>query len=360
MQRLPYFFVVILLFSLQYASAQLDSDSPPISNLPSNYDVERGEQGIRVMFYNVENLFDTKDDSLKRDEDFTPRGIKGWSSRKYFTKLKNIYRTIIGVGGWEPPAVVGLCEVENRFVLQELIVRTPLRKLDYDVIHEESPDRRGIDVAMLYRPSKFQPIRYQTIQITFPFDTDSKTRDVLYVKGRVLNQDTVHILINHWPSRFGGHIETDPKRGYLASVVRQKVDSIYSTNSNANIVIMGDLNDSPHDASVAEILEAKKEMKNLTSNDLFNMMIPLEGEGKGTHKHENHWGILDHIIVSSPLLQRQEGLRIHQQKAAIYEGDFLIQVEDKKLGIRPFRTYSGAQYLGGYSDHLPIYLDLMY
>ncbi|MFK7906518.1 MAG: hypothetical protein AB8B69_15415, partial [Chitinophagales bacterium] len=123
-------------------------------------DLQRGDSGIRVMFYNVENLFDTRDDSIKRDDDFTPRGIKGWGSRKYYTKLQNIYRTIMGVGGWEPPAIVGLCEVENIFVLQELISRTPLRKLGYDIIHEESPDRRGIDVAMLYRPSKFQPIRY--------------------------------------------------------------------------------------------------------------------------------------------------------------------------------------------------------
>ena len=360
MRRLPYIFIGILLISLQYSFAQSDSDAPPVKEFNAHQVEERGEEGIRVMFYNVENLFDTKDDSLKRDDDFTPRGIKGWSNRKYFTKLKHIYQTIMGVGGWEPPAVVGLCEVENRFVLQELITRTPLRKLGYDVLHEESPDRRGIDVAMLYRPSKFQPIRYQAINITFPFDTDSKTRDVLYVKGSVLNQDTVHIFINHWPSRFGGHLETDPKRNFVASVVRQTVDSIYTAEPTANIVIMGDLNDSPHDESVAEILRARKELEGLADKDLFNMMIALEEAGKGTHKHQDHWGILDQIIVSSPLLNRENGLRIRNRQAAIYEGNFLIQLEDKKLGAKPFRTYSGAQYIGGYSDHLPIYLDLVY
>ncbi len=362
MQRLYYSFIAILCIPFQPVFSQVNEDftqNQEKNSLQYEKRVEV-EETFRIMFYNVENLFDTRDDSLKRDDDFTPRGIKGWSSRKYKTKLDNIYRTIIGVGGWEPPAVVGLCEVENRFVLQELIVRTPLRKMGYEVIHEESPDRRGIDVAMLYRPDKFQPIRYIPITIQFPFDLDSKTRDILYVKGKVLGKDTVHLFVNHWPSRFGGHIETDPKRNFVASVLRQAVDSIYSTDRNANIVIMGDLNDSLHDESVAEILNAKKETSTLAANDLFNMMAALEQEGKGTHKHENHWGILDQIIVSVPLLQRKIGLQIYRQEAVIYEGAFLIQAEDKRLGTRPFRTYYGAQYLGGYSDHLPIYLDLVY
>ena len=362
MQRLYYSFTAILFLLFQPAFSQVNEDfgiKRENSALQYQKEVEI-EETFRIMFYNVENLFDTRDDSLKRDDDFTPRGIKGWGSRKYKTKLDNIYRTIIGVGGWKPPAVVGLCEVENGFVLKELIVRTPLRKLGYEIIHEESPDKRGIDVALLYRTSKFQPIRYKPIQIDFPFDKDSKTRDILYVKGSVLDRDTVHLFINHWPSRFGGHIETDPKRNFVASVLREKVDSIYQTDSEANIVIMGDLNDSIHDESVSEVLKAKKEMMDLKSNDLFNLMAALEEEGKGTHKHENHWGILDQIIVSVPLLQRKNGLQILNQKAVIFEGSFLIQEEDKRLGKRPFRTYYGAQYLGGYSDHLPIYLDLVY
>lgn len=362
MQRLYYSLATILLFVFQPIFSQVNEDLSPDKNTSIQQNVENRdvENAFRVMFYNVENLFDTRDDSLKRDDDFTPRGIKGWSYRKYKTKLDNIYRTIIGVGGWEPPAVVGLCEVENEFVLRELIVRTPLKKMGYEILHEESPDRRGIDVAMLYRPDKFQPIRYKPILIQFPFDLDSKTRDILYVKGKVLGKDTVHLFVNHWPSRFGGHIETDPKRNFVASVLRQTVDSIFGTDKNANIVIMGDLNDSLHDESVAEILNAKKEASALAHNDLFNLMAALEREGKGTHKHENHWGILDQIIVSAPLLQRKKGLQIYRQEAVIYEGAFLIQAEDKKLGTRPFRTYYGAQYLGGYSDHLPIYLDLVY
>ncbi|MFK7905571.1 MAG: hypothetical protein AB8B69_10620, partial [Chitinophagales bacterium] len=209
-------------------------------------------------------------------------------------------------------------------------------------------------------PSKFQPSRYRPIQIQFPFDLDSKTRDILYVKGSVLGQDTVHLFVNHWPSRYGGHLETDPKRNFVASVLRQAVDSIYSTEPNANIIIMGDLNDSLHDESVLEILNAHKDDSNLKANDLYNLMAVLEEEGKGTHKHENHWGILDQLIVSTSLFQRKQGLQIYRKSAVIYEGGFLIQTEDKKLGTRPFRTYSGAQYLGGYSDHLPIYLDLIY
>ncbi|MEZ4887661.1 MAG: hypothetical protein R3E32_23205 [Chitinophagales bacterium] len=362
MQRLYYSLPTILLFLLQPAFSQVNEDvfNTEADKSQQNTDLRNVEDAFRIMFYNVENLFDTRDDSLKNDEDFTPRGIKGWGSRKYYTKLQNIYRTIIGVGGWEPPAVIGLCEIENRFVLQELIVRTPLRKLDYDIIHEESPDRRGIDVAMLYRTSKFEPIGHKAITIKFPFDIDSKTRDILYVKGIVLGEDTVHLFVNHWPSRFGGHIETDPKRNFVASVLRQTVDSIYQTDSEANIVIMGDLNDSLNDESVLKILNAKKDTSNLASNDLFNLMAALEQAGKGTHKHENHWGILDQIIVSAPLLQRKKGLQIQNQAAMIYEGSFLVEPEDKKLGVRPFRTYYGAQYTGGYSDHLPVYLDLVY
>lgn len=313
----------------------------------------------RIMFYNVENLFDTVDDSLKRDEDFTPTGMKGWSKRKYETKLKNIYQTIAGVGDWNMPAIIGLCEIENRFVLEELVNKTPLQRFDYQIVHEESPDKRGIDVGLLYHPEKFTYLSHETLPIQFPFDTASRTRDVLLVTGKVFDQDTIHVFVNHWPSRFGGHIETDPKRAVVAQTVRDKVLAIYQKNPTANIIIMGDLNDHPYDDSVAKVLKAKRDTTNLTFNDLYNLTAENEARGEGTHKHKDHWGILDHLIVSPSLLQGKKGLGISSNRAVIFKAPWLIEKEEKGLGERPFRTYIGARFHDGYSDHLPIFLDLV-
>ncbi len=170
------------------------------------------ESHFRVMFYNVENLFDTKDDSLTSDEEFLPDGDRHWNTNKFYKKLNNIYKVILGVGEWNPPAIVALCEIENRFVLNQLVYQTPLKKFDYKVVHFESPDRRGIDVAMLYRKELFHVDTAFPIQINFPFDENSKTRDILYVKGSFDKKDTIHFFINHWPSRYGGYMQTKPKR----------------------------------------------------------------------------------------------------------------------------------------------------
>ena len=334
----------------------------PLSDVMTSFnDIPRGDRGLRIMFYNVENLFDTENDSIKRDDDFTPTGMKGWSGRRYKNKLKNIYRVIMGVGGWEPPACVGLCEVENRFVVNEMVARTPLRDFNYKIVHEESPDKRGIDVAFLYRPDKFQYISHEALNITFPFDTESRTRDILYIKGRALKKDTLHIFVNHWPSRFGGHLETDPKREYVASVLRKKVDAIYAENSQANIIIMGDLNDAPQDESVSKVLNAKLNLDEVREKDLYNLMSEnLDNWKAGTHKHGEHWGILDQIIISPLLLNRQTGLQLSKDRVQIFGAGFLIEKEDLRLGLRPFRTYIGARYHDGYSDHLPVFIDVIY
>ncbi len=325
-------------------------------------DEPRGNEVGRVVFYNVENLFDTYDDPEKMDEAFTIKGMYGWSSSKYKRKLHHIYRVLVSVGGWEAPAVIGLCELENRFVLEELLAKTPLSRFDYQIVHEESPDKRGIDVGLIYRKEKFKLIDYQAINVTFPFDTTSRTRDILYVKGRIIGADNVHIYVNHWPSRFGGHLETDAKREFVAQTIRHHVDSIYGVEPNANIIIMGDLNDAPNDDSVLNVLAAKGGDPNqLATNDLYNLMFSMEQEWKvGTHKHEEHWGILDQIVISQPLANRKEGLILKDGIARIYRPDWMLMEEEVRLGKKPFRTFLGARYLGGYSDHLPIYIDLEY
>ncbi len=321
----------------------------------------RGENGIRMMFYNTENLFDIVNDSLTADDEYTPTGMRGWSYNRMQRKIINISKVILTVGGWEAPEIIGLCEVENRYVLNNLVMGSPLKNIGYRIIHRDSPDPRGIDVAMLYRPEKFKPLTTGFIPIRFPFDTNARTRDILYVKGVVLKRDTVHIFVNHWPSRFGGYIATIPKRNYVASVLRQKVDSIIAAVPTARIVIMGDLNDEPTDESVAKVLNAKRDSVNLSNIDIYNMMT---GAGcswnRGTIKDRELWITIDQFIVSAALLKNTGGLHTTPHSVHILDAPFLLQPDDAWFGQKPFRTYYGAKYIGGFSDHLPVYLDLSF
>ena len=313
---------------------------------------------MRIVFYNVENLFDTTDDSATRDEEYLPSSMKGWSVSRYWEKLDHIFKTLIAAGEWEPPALVGLCEVENRSVLYDLVSRTPIRKLEYQIIHENSPDMRGIDVALLYRPDRFRPLSHEFMRIRFPFDPHSRTRDVLYVKGTVFKKDTVHIFVNHWPSRAGGQEESAPKRMHVAKTIRAKTDSILGTNPQALIIITGDFNDEPGDESIVHGLLATTDTADLSPQALINTMYPYLDEDTGTEKHQGHWNLLDQFIVSSALF-RGSGLKLYGGRGYIFYGEWLLEPDETYMGLKPFRTYSGPRYLGGYSDHLPVYIDLV-
>ena len=316
---------------------------------------------FRIVFYNVENLFDIYNDSLTNDDEFTPEGIRSWNNHRFYKKLNNIYKVIVGIGKWEPPSVVGLCEIENRFVLNKLIYKTPLKNLDYKIIHEESPDWRGIDVALLYRQDKFEPLYFETINIRFPFDTSKRTRDILYVKGLIADNDTIHLFVNHWPSRYGGYLASKPKREFVASVLKNKTDSVFKTNRLANILIMGDFNDDPADESLTIFLKAKSDTSELVNPGLFNLMSVYKKEWKaGTLKYKENWNVFDQIIVSDALLFGSNNLIISPERAKIYNADFLFEEDSKYLGKKPFRTYTGAKYNDGYSDHLPVFVDVLY
>jgi hypothetical protein len=326
-------------------------------------DAPRNNKGIRVMFYNAENLFYPEDDSTKRDEDFTPKGMKGWSYYRYQQKLNNIYKVMMAVGGWEPPATVGFCELEHKKVLEDLINKTPLRKFGYKIVYQESPDRRGIDVGFIYRPSKFKYIDHESMRVDFPFDKNLKTRDVLHIQGRVLGRDTLSIFVNHWPSRWGGQAKSEPKRVYVASMVRKKIDELYKKNPSLKAVVMGDMNDHSDNKSLIETMKAKGEKENVGKGDLYNYMHALGKKWQmGSHKYQGHWGTLDHMIVSEPLLNenRPDHLRAEEKGAHIFAARFLLTEDSKFLGLQPFRTYAGPRFIGGFSDHLPIYIDLMY
>ncbi|MCB0478337.1 MAG: endonuclease/exonuclease/phosphatase family protein [Crocinitomicaceae bacterium] len=321
------------------------------SNSSSNQNSKKKPTDYVVGFYNVENLFDTLDDPHKNDNEFLPDSKKKWSTDRYAKKLNDIASVIYSIDSTNLPVVFGLAEVENKEVVQDLVKTEKLDGL-YEVIHKESPDPRGIDVAVIYQPKKFQLISQEWIRFQLPDKEKPSTRDIVYVSGTVVKNDTIHFFFCHWPSRYGGTEKTIPFRAKAASTLRAKVDSLYKINANAKIIIMGDLNDHPEDPSVSETLKAKKE-----NSDLINLMWQFKEKNEGTHFYKGDWGVLDHIIVSNSLLQKNKGLSTTLKATFIHKPDFVLYTN--KEGVQsPSRTYGGTNYYGGYSDHLPVYLRL--
>lgn len=314
---------------------------------------------IRIMSYNTENLFDTEDDPQTADDDFTPTGRLHWTKEKYRTKLLNIYKVIAGVGGWQPPEIIGLVEVENRRVLTDLLTVTPLSKYKFGIVHYDSPDPRGIDVALIYRSDKLRVIQQEPIYIDFVGQPQRKTRNILYVKLVYGTSDTLCVFVNHWPSRRGGEVTTEELRDEVASRLQHKVSAIFKTNPLARIVIMGDFNDEPSDPSLTQYLKAKPNSGQVLPSQLYNLTYDLLKKSKtGTHSFRGQWSVLDQIIVSGGLLNARKGVYTKFSDAHVYVTDAIVQPDKKNLGIKPLPTYSGPKYIGGYSDHLPVYLDL--
>ena len=306
-----------------------------------------------IAFYNVENLFDPENDPEKNDDAFTPEGLYHWSSKRFYKKLNDIAKVFLTINGWEPPDMIGVAEIENANVLKKLCYTTGLKASNYHYIHYDSPDSRGIDVALLYRSDRVKIANSYPIPIVFPFEPASKNRDILYVKA-VVAEDTLHLFVNHWTSRFGGHAATIPKRNYYAQVLRGQVDSLLHINMNSNIIIMGDFNDYPTDESMVKYLQTKYYKEGLNQGTLFNLMLPLIDKNKGTHKTQEFWGCLDQFIVSKSLLDNQSRWQIENMEAVIFDTPFLLVPDEKYGGVKTLRTYLGPRYLGGYSDHLPV------
>jgi len=334
--------LIVLFFSLTFG---VFSQNPQIEN-----------KGIRVMFYNVENLFHPSNDSVKNDDEFTPKGTRYWSYRRYNDKLRNIAKTAIAVGEWDAPAVIGLCEIENIQCLNDLIYNSPLKNYGYKILHYECGDKRGIDVALLYRPELFKLIDSEPYVLKFG-PNSRPTRDILYAKGIVNKTDTLHLFINHWPSRYGGQLATAPKREKAAEVLKSKYDSLLALNPLANIIALGDFNDHPDDVSMKDILKAKKDTVNLEIDDLVNSMWQFELTG-GTHKYQHVWGVLDQVILSQNLVFSKHNLFASLSTTHIFKAEWLLEKDD--VGTKLNRTYNGFKYHGGYSDHLPIYVDVMF
>lgn len=306
------------------------------------------QDSCRFVFYNVENIFDTIDNPGTRDEEFLPDGNRSWNGWKYQQKLNKTYQTLMAVKEWQKLSLIGLCEIENRQVLANLIYKTPLYQYGYQVIHKDSPDERGVDVALLYRPEDFSVEGYEAITITFPFDSTDKTRDILYVKGVLFGADTLHVFINHWPSRYGGYMKTKKKREYAAEILSGKVDSISAKNKNAAIVIAGDFNDEPTDSSIERLMQKTKQTK------LINL---LANEERGTTKYRSQWFMFDQLIVSENLFANNTSSALHVSNAEISRFPFLFSDDERYGGKKLFRTFTGPKYMGGYSDHLPVFMD---
>lgn len=315
------------------------------------------KKNFKVMSYNVENYFDCVDDSLTQDEEYLPTGMRAWNAEKYRTKQNHISKVIAAVGGWEPPALVALCEIESEKGMFELTKYSPLKNLKYKYVHYESPDARGVDVALLYQSEMFKPFHSEPIRINFP-NSDSKTRDILYVAGKMPTGDTLNVFVCHFPSRLGGELESEDRRMFVASRLRAKVDSIFSSDADANIIIMGDFNDYPTNESIEKVLKANKISANISTSELYNLSFALQEKGIGSHKHETEWGMLDQIIVSGNLLKTENNISTSEKDMHVFSADFLLENDEKFLGKKAFRTYNGMKYQGGFADHLPVYVDL--
>ncbi|MFV0469293.1 MAG: endonuclease/exonuclease/phosphatase family protein [Dysgonomonas sp.] len=308
-----------------------------------------------IAFYNVENLFDTEKDKYSDDEEFTPEGSKNWTTDKYKKKINNVSYVISQIekeNSANKPAIIGLAEVENRKVLVDLTSNRNISGSGYKIIHHDSPDPRGIDVALLYNPQLFKISSEKTIKYQHPKYPNFKTRELLLVNG-ILANDSIYIIVNHWVSRKGEN--NAELRDYNAMLCKNVCDSLLKSNQNAKIIIMGDLNDNPNDRSCRVILNARKEKKDVKEGGFFNPMWKIYSSGQGTTCYQNNWDLFDQIIISESLLNSPTGFRYSDIK--IFNPDFLIQQKGRYKGY-PLRTFSGNTFLNGYSDHFPIIMYL--
>ena len=313
-----------------------------------------------VGFYNVENLFDTEDDPKIKDEEYTPEGRNNWTQERYQHKLENLSTVIEDMGTEVSPdgcAIIGICEVENKKVLDDLVATNKLKGRDYKIVHYDSPDRRGIDVGLLYQEKYFKVTNSSSYKLSFPDDTAYYTRDQLIVSG-VLAGEEVSLLVAHWPSRRGGAEKSEPRRVQAAQLGRRIIDSLYSVNPNAKIMYMGDLNDDPVNKSVQEYIQAKGKISKVKEKMFFNPMYSLFKKGNGTLAYNDAWNLFDQILMSKAFINGTDYSSLSYYKVKVYRKPFLFQKGGRYKGY-PFRTSAGGKYLGGYSDHLPVYTVLI-
>jgi predicted extracellular nuclease len=322
---------------------------------------QRNPDTFTVMFYNVENLFDTVNHPDFDDDEFTPASAKAWNIEKYEKKLTDIARVILSLPGRELPGIIGFSEVENEQVLNDLINTRGLRKAGYEAVLTEGADPRGIDCGLIYRRDLFRYKSHELIPVEDMADPDYIHRGILHVRGEGPDGKPLHIFVNHWKSRWGGVRETEPKRIYAAIALRRTLDMILSRESDPRYIIMGDFNDDPTNRSLTEVLHAGNKRKNQFINDSYNLFYDLHNmDDEGTLNYQGTWQMYDQIIVSYTLIDQDRGLSTTFTGGRILKEEWMLYHDERRDLKVPNRTYGGDEYFGGISDHLPVYVTFTY
>lgn len=323
-----------------------------------------------VAFYNLENLFDTIRDEKIYDEEWTPKGQRKWDTRKYNQKLKNLSRVISEIGTDENanmPTILGVSEIENKRVLEDLVDQPDLKSANYGIVHFDSPDRRGIDVGLLYQKRFFTPIHIKSVPLYIYDNTEASTkhlnqgkgkriytRDQLVVTG-LLEGEEISFIVSHWPSRSGGEKRSSPNREAAAALNKKIIDSLYQINPNAKVITMGDFNDGPYNKSVKDVLKAEGKRDNVKAKGLYNPMWQMQQDGLGTLAYRDAWDVFDQIVVTEPLIQKDYST-YRFWKARIFSKPYMIQRSGQYKGY-PLRNQMSGE--PGFSDHFPVYIYLI-
>ncbi len=331
--------VVLLAVAVHFACAQND---------------KRSFIGVGVGFYNVENLFDTINNPNIRDDDFTPEGSNRWNTERYLEKLDNLAEVLDKLGSDFNPdglAVIGLAEVENTDVLEDLAAHERIRDRNYQVVFEQGPDRRGIHVAFFYNPDYFEYISHKNYPTVVPDRPDFVTRDQLLLTGNLLGE-RMHFIVAHWPSRVGGEARSRPGRIAKADIARNAIDSILEAEPGARVFMMGDFNDNPTDISIRKHLRSRGKKEGIQEDELYNPFESFYRRGVGTNAWRDAWSLFDQVLFT-PALLSDDYSDFTYLRAEVFNRPFLRQPSGRFQGY-PYRSFGGGVYLGGYSDHFPV------
>lgn len=313
---------------------------------------------ITVAFYNCENFFDTKDDPNKKDDEYLPEAATKWDETRYNNKIQRVAQVLDStVAGPALPNLVGLVEIENNEVLQDLLSKSQFSTKSYGSLATDSPDERSIDCGLLYDKSVFTLVDFKELNATNSALGDYKTRNILFATLKATNGDVFYVFVNHWPSRREGEKESEPRRIFAAQQVRDKINELQKKDPKAKVIVMGDFNDHPDNNSILNTLKANDTPKE--KGDLYNAFYTLDKEKQGTHFYNKEWRVLDQIIVSQGLWNAKKGYSFNPKNAHILRKDFVLFKNAKTGEEKPNRTFGAeSKYFNGYSDHLAIYIEL--
>jgi len=307
-------------------------------------------QELDIMFYNVENLFDTVDDTTKNDDEFLPEGSRRWTLSRYHKKINNLARVIAAGGQWELPMLAGLCEVENEHVVRDLVYGTVLSAGNYGIVHRESPDPRGIDLALIYRRDYVRILEVRSWVPYFEEPAQFESRNLLYAKMTIYG-DTLNMILCHFPSRRGGVLAAGDLRQKMALLVREKADSLIHADVNAALVVMGDFNAGTEDETILTMT---------AGNMLVNTATGQESRLQGSYKYQGMWEMIDQVLVSASMADDSGPFRADMQSIKTVSEPFMLSDDADYPGKKPLSSYSGFRWTGGYSDHVPVMLTIIH